>query len=150
MSFMVTERVMRLTSADVRYLLATCLISRDSVTGQLSRSSISSIYSSTLTEDMRSSMSQHEVELTLCHPEQAEHIPVCSSFRVRVANFVYVLPSFIVILLGTVELVVRGEALEGAKERARCFRKASIDTSGSVGLRLSLNSVRRSPLGRRL
>ena len=136
--------MMRLTIAEVRYLLATCLISRDSVTGQLSRSSISSIYSSTLTEDMRSSMSQHEVELTLCHPEQA--LP----FRVRVANFVYVFSSFIVILLGTVELVVRGEALEGAKERARCFRKASIDTSGSVGLGLSLNSVRRSPLGRRL
>ena len=150
---------MELTSADVRYLLATCLISRDSVTGQLSRSSISSIYSSTsissiysstLTEDMRSSMSQHEVELTLCHPEQAERIPACSSFRVRVANFVYVLPSFIVIFLGTVELVVRGEALEGTKERARCFRKACVATSGSVGLGLSLNSVRRSPLGRRL
>ena len=24
-------------------------------------------------------MSQHEVELTLCHPEQAERIPACSS-----------------------------------------------------------------------
>ncbi len=44
--------VSTLTSADVRYRLDACLTSRDSVTDQLSLSSISSIYSSTLDGDL--------------------------------------------------------------------------------------------------